>query len=110
MGHAQSGSEIQLETVIEFAADLHRKAILDPEALFGVFPPDEVAGWAKDWFLKFEASGGMLDGVKIKNPLASLTAWLRACARRQSKRFKELNRLAITDPSDAEPPFGLASP
>jgi hypothetical protein len=77
----------------------------DPEELFGIFPPEEVEGWARDWFLRFEATGGFMDGSEILNPLAALTAWLRACARRQTKRFKEVNRHESSG-TDYEPPFG----
>jgi type I restriction enzyme, R subunit len=95
------------EAVQLVTADLHARARRDPDELFGMFPPEEVEGWARDWFLRYEETGGVMDGREIVNPLAALSAWLRACARRQSKRFKEVNRLEPAGRGVDEPPFGF---
>lgn len=102
---ARSQIQFTWEAVQLVTSDMHRRAMGNPDELFGVFPPEEVEGWARDWFLRFEATGGFMDGQEIHNPLAALTAWLRSCARRQSKRFKEVNRHGGEGIGD-ELPFG----
>jgi hypothetical protein len=102
---AADPESISWEAVKIVTSELHRKAMGNPEDLFGIFPPEEVEGWARDWHLKHEATGGMHNGAPIRKPVAALTAWLRSCARRQTKRFKEVNRHGGEGIGD-DPPFG----
>lgn len=87
---------------VSLAEELHEKARHDSDALFGTFPPEEIAQWAGDWFHKLESEGWRWKGSDVHNPKANLSAYLRGCARNQSKRFKEL---AWSGKDGEEPPF-----
>ncbi len=94
---------INWETARKIAKDLHEKEGRHPNSQFGIFPPEEIEEWAKNWHTDYLATGGFLKGSKIKNPKAALEAWLRSCASSQSKRFKELREASSSD--EEEPPF-----
>lgn len=112
-GVAQSGSEnFEPEMTIvearEFARNIHEKAANDPDDVtsIGVFPPEEVEGWAVKWHAEIEGTGGHYKGSPIRNPQALLRAYLLQCASNQSKRFRG-NRCKPLDQSLATPsPFG----
>ncbi len=87
---------------VSLAAQLHEREGHDSDSLFGMFPPEEIRQWAGDWFHKLESDGWLWKGHSVYKPEANLIAWLRSCARNQSKRFKEL---AWSDVDDEEPPF-----
>ncbi len=60
------------EAVQLVTGDLHAKARRDPEALSGMFPPEEVEGWARDWFLRYEAPAECSTAPPLK------TRWRRS--------------------------------
>ena len=80
------------ETVQELAMSLHENDQRNPDGRFGAFPPEEIEAWARDWHLKFLATGGVHNGSEIRNLAAALEAYLTSCASRQSKRFKQVSR------------------
>jgi hypothetical protein len=85
-----------LEESLELVESIHTAARRDPNEALGMFPPEEVAGWVKQWHLEMEATGGNYKGSAIKNPVAALKGYLRSTAANQSKRLK-INRHAKED-------------
>ena len=91
-----------LEELLQLSASVHETARRDPGEPLGMFPPEEVAGWVKQWHTEMVATDYHFKGSKIKNPVAALKSYLRSTASNQSKRFKEINRHAK---EDTPPPF-----
>jgi hypothetical protein len=87
---------------VEMALDLYEKSRRDSESPIGFIKSAEIVSLAKDWHLKYEATGGFLNGSPIRNPKAALEAFLRSAANKQSKRCKELWEF---DEDGDEPPF-----
>lgn len=99
----QQARPITWEETKNIACEIHTTGRSDPNSAIGLFPSEEIVSWATDWHVKYEATGGMLNGSKIKNPKAALESYLRSCAQNQSKRFREMH--GATPADNQEPPF-----
>jgi hypothetical protein len=94
---------MRLEEAMTIAHELHEAGRRDYNSPLGVFPREEIESWVKDWHIKYEATGGVLNGSKIMNPKAALESYLRSCSHNQPKRFKEMR--GSNSSEDLDPPF-----